>query len=199
MTDSVSKDVESKEEIKEEVASVTDDTPLTVEELTDRVKNLNGINKELMDTREELRNKVRKIESTAADKQLKLDEANKEFEKLYNDQKDLNIVLQGDIKKKIIDAALRSRLDSEGCKDIETTMMLMDVSDVEVIDGEVSERNITDVVLKVKERSGLLFGEKTMNGIPDLKAVNSGVSQTYEQQIKGFKTSAELLDFVNTK
>ena len=130
----------------------------SIEEALAEVERLKNINKEVIESRDKSKAKLRAIE----EEKEKADAAEKaeqgKFQELYEAEQQKRLELESKVKNQAVDVAVRSALGEANAASVDTAFALINRDLVKVSeDGVVSPESVAEAVAAVKEQHDVLF------------------------------------------
>lgn len=156
----------------------------SVEDAIAEIERLKAINADVIAGRNEVKEKLRKIEE---DKAKALEEQAKEqgkYKELYEAEVEKAKALQDKFRNTVADATLTSELSKAGAIAVETALPLINRTKLQFDDdGALKPESVVEAITEVKEKHKVLFGEKPQ--IPDAKRAGTGsASGGYLDELK---------------
>jgi hypothetical protein len=173
-----------------------DDALKLLEELQSKNEKLSSINKEVIDSRNKVKQQLRKFEKQT-EEQLNTELAEQgKYKELYEAQLAEKEALQSKIRNNSLDKAFTSALAEADAKSVNTVMKLVDKDNIEFDDdGNPSEDSILAAINAVKESDPILFGSQqteTPNAPPVKRATEGENLGGYDQEIRACTTQAQI-------
>lgn len=141
----------------------------------------------------ELLKKLRKFEKENKDRAEKEAVEAGKFKELYEAEKAAREAIEGKVKAKELDAAIRAELSNFKAKAPDTVLKLIDKASIQWNeDGSVDTKSIEKALKAVKQTDPILFEEET-SGAPSVKRAGEGdVVGGYEKEIKAAQTAKDI-------
>lgn len=142
-----------------EVAEATGEKEVkepSVDELRAELEKLRGINKEVIQSRDAAKQKLRDLDS---EKERKVLEEKGAYEEALLKEREKYDVLQSQLRDTAVNAELRNALAESGTASVDTALELIDRSTIAYEDGQVNKETVADAIKTLQERHKVLFGE----------------------------------------
>jgi hypothetical protein len=155
------------------------------------IERLRNINKEVIESRDIVKGKLKAIETEAETRAAALLEEQGKFKELYDAEVARRTAYESSIKEREVASTLRSELEKVNALSVDTVMKLVDKSAIEFNDdGTVKVDSLKAVIKSLKQSDPILFGGEKA---PDPKRAGNGEhGQTFETEIRGAKTQKEI-------
>jgi vacuolar-type H+-ATPase subunit I/STV1 len=181
----------------------------SLEQALEKIKHLEGINKDVISARDKAKLKLRELEEASG----KSSEIQKQYDDLFAEksklisqyestQSELNS-LKESIKQEKVNSALSTALEAAGAKSASTVMKLIDKSKLQFDEqGNVSSDAIIAAIKEVQDSDPILFGEADPKKAsatgqefldPGVKrASEANTDGAYEKEIRAAKNQNEI-------
>lgn len=171
------------------------DTPKTVEEAVELINHLRGINQEVIKSRDETKQKLRKFEVEQEEKSQALMQEQGKFKELYESTSQQLVRLQETLRVKAVDSALKDVVQKAGARSVDTVSKLIDKSKINVGDDyNVDGTSILSQIEELKKTDPILFGIGEGANLPPVKRPSGGESTSgFEQEIRAAKSQTEIM------
>lgn len=164
------------------------DTPkadnITLEEALAKIEHLTNINKEVIESRDKVKSKLKSYEDEKAEEEQKLLEEQGKYKELADREKQRADQLEHAYRTTVVDGVLEKELAKVGlaAEAIGTAKALLNRDDIGFNNGSVDEQSVADAIDKLKQNHGVLFNVKVKT--PDVKRPNEDKSGSYEEELK---------------
>lgn len=139
---------------------VSDDTNTTVEptieSLLAEVERLQRNNKQIIESRDNAKQKLRDIE---AEKERKVHEEKGNYEEALRVEREKYNQLQTQLREQAVGSALLQALSKTNVLAVDTALQLIDRSKIAFEDGQVNDETVADAIKTLQEQHKVLFGD----------------------------------------
>lgn len=178
-------DVKDENVQADEATTTSDDVETkqepTVDELKAEIERLQRNNKQIIDSRDAAKQKLRDLESdrerTALEKKADYEAALQLEREKYNS-------LQTQLREQAVGSALLQALSKTNVLAVDTALQLIDRSAIVFEDGQVDESTVADAIKTLQEKHNVLFGEPTKPAPTPKKAGEETPTGGYVEELK---------------
>lgn len=163
----------------------------SVEDALKEIDRLSAINKEVIETRDKTKEKLKAFEQAQADAAQKALEEQGKFKEMYEAELAKRTAQETSIKERELNTTLRSELEKVNALSIDTVLKLVNKGAIEFNDdGSVKVDSVKSVIKELKKSDPILFG---VEKAPDPKRAGDGENaNTFETEIRGAKTQKDV-------
>ncbi len=185
---------QQKENVEQKTAP-TGDGPKSLEEALQLIDHLKGIKTEAFKERDTLKTKLKTFEDAQTQREAEMLAEQGKFKELYEKTQQQLVQLEGTLKNKAVDAALKEVLQKAGARSVDTVAKLIDKSKVGVgEDYSVDAGTIQAQIEELKKTDPILFGVGEGNNLPPAKRPSDGIPTAgFEQEMRAAKSQQEIL------
>ena len=163
---------------------------LTVEELAKEVERLKAINKEVIESRDKVKTKLRTFEEQAEKAKEEQLKQQGEFQSLYEKEKEARVALETKMRTASVNSALKSALEQANVVAVETALALVSRDTIKVSEeGEVVPESLAEAIAKVKEQHPVLFTGATRQGPHPARAGETPPTGGYLEELKKIQSN----------
>ena len=164
----------------------------TVEEALKEIERLANINKEVIETRDKTKEKLKAFEQAQEETARKALEESGKFKELYEAELAKRTAVESSVRERELNTTLRSELEKVNALSIETVLKLVDKSAIEFNeDGSVKVDSIKAVIKELKKSDPILFGGEKA---PEPKRAGDGENaNTFDTDIRKAKTQKDVM------
>jgi DNA repair exonuclease SbcCD ATPase subunit len=131
---------------------------LNAEELKKEVERLKAINKDVIESRDKVKSKLRSFEEQAEKAKEEQLKQQGEFQSLYEKEKEARVALETKMRTHAVNSALKSALEAANAISVDTALALVNKDGIKVNEeGEVVPESLAEAIAKVKEQHAVLF------------------------------------------
>lgn len=188
MTDKVENDNRSDEHAGENNGS--GEPKLTVEELAKEVERLKAINKEVIESRDKVKTKLRTFEEQAEKAKEETLKQQGEFQSLYEKEKEARAALETKMRVTTVNSALKTALEQANVVAVDTALALVNRDEVKVNEeGQVVPESLAEAIAKVKEQHPVLFTGVVRQGPNPARAGETPPTGGYLEELKKIQSN----------
>lgn len=182
-----------------DVQNVPTETPVegprSLEEALNIIANLKGINADVIRTRDETKQKLRKYEEEHQQREQALLTEQGKFKELYEATTSQLESLKGALKNTAIDSSLKDTLAKAGVRSVDTVIKLIDKSKIGINDDNIVDiTSIQSQLDELKKTDPILFGVGEGTHLPPVKRPSGGdTTSGFEQEMRAAKTQGDIL------
>lgn len=170
-------------------------TPGSLDEAMALIENLRGINSDVIRTRDETKQKLRKYEEEALERERTLLAEQGKFKELYEASTQRLSEIESTLKQRAVDTSLRDAVSKSGARSVDTVAKLVDKSKIAV--GEDYTVNLADIesqIQELKKTDPILFGVGGDANLPPVRRPSGGdTSSGFEQDMRAAKSQADII------
>ena len=165
----------------------------TLEEALAEIKRKEDNERRLLDEKAQVKRKLSKFESDAAERDAKLLEEQGKFKELFEKEKTQREALEQRMKDDKVNSAMKVALLEAQVRSPDTVMKLVDKSLVKFDDnGNIVPDSVKAAVETIRKADPVLFGSANL-GIPQVLRASEGITQdTYKTEVAAAKNAKEL-------
>lgn len=171
------------------------DVPATLDEALELINHLKSIKNEAFKERDDFKKRLKKFEDEHLSKEQELLKEQGKYKELYEAALQQQEQLQGALKNKAIDSALKELVVKAGARSVETVSKLIDRAQISIGDDfTVDTGSIQAQLEALKKSDPILFGIDNSNLPPVRRPTDGSPQGGYEQEIKTAKSQKEILE-----
>lgn len=173
--------------------STVETKQMTLEEALAELQRKTDNERRLLSEKAEVKRKLSKFETDAAERDAKLLEEQGKFKELFETERQKREALEQSIKTERVDAALRSALTAAQARVPDTVMKLIDKGQVQFDEnGNVLADSVTAAVEALKKADPVLFGAPNAGIPPAARATEGNVQDAFAKEVASAKNLNEL-------
>ena len=155
------------------------------------IERLRNINKEVIETRDKTKERLKTFEQEAEDRVKKTLEEQGKYKEMYEVELAKRTATESAIKERELNTTLRSELAKVNALSIDTVLKLVDKSAVEFNDdGTVKVDSVAKIIKELRKSDPILFGSTEA---PSAKRAGDGDNaNTFESDIRKAKTQKDV-------
>jgi len=162
---------------------------MTLDEAIKRIAKLEGINKEVIGDRDNIKGRLREFEAKEAEKEEQLLTEQGQYKELLEKEKQRSEQLESQIRGREVDSVIKAKLRDTGLSDdaLKTALALVDKSNISYdLEKGVDEQAVVDSINALKSDHSVLFATKPKT--PDVKrAADRSEPSTYLSELKALR------------
>ena len=164
---------------------------LTLEQALERISHLEGVNKEVIESRDKVKSKLKSYEDEKESQEQKTLEEQGMYKELLEKEKSRADTLEHALRTSAIDGVLDRKLADSGLSQdaLNTAKALIDRSNIGFENNTVDDKTVADAIEQLKQNHSVLFSVKQKT--PDVKRANVEPDQgSYEAELKKIRLNA---------
>lgn len=174
----------------DESKALDGDKPLSLEEALAQIEHLRGINKEVIESRDKVKSKLKSYEDEAQQQQAQLLEEQGKYKELYEAQQEKARELELKLRTAALDREIDQSLSEIGLapEALKTAKSLVDRSSIKFDNDNIDKSSVADAIEQLKKEHAVLFNIKRQT--PDVKRPNVDTDQsTYEVELQRIRAN----------
>lgn len=162
---------------------------LSLEEALEQINHLKRVNKEVIESRDKVKTKLRTFEELQAQQEQQALEEQGRFKELAEAEKKRADQYEQAFKQNAINSVIDRKLAEIGLPEdaLGTAKALLDRSKVQFEDGSVNEQSVVEAIDQLKSQHQILFNVRTKT--PDVKRSDETNSSSYLEELNRIRSN----------